>query len=47
MPSTENPGKLAQFFEKIGRSAIAGVEEIGNGGVMVTESLIGCSSDTA
>ena len=39
MPPRENQNQLAQFFEKIGRSAIAGVEEIGNGGVMVTESL--------
>ena len=39
MPSTENPGKLTQFFEKIGRTTVAGVEEVGNGGVMVSESL--------
>lgn len=36
-PGPETP--LARFFEKVGRYTIAGVEEIGNGGVLVAESF--------
>ena len=39
MASDETPGLLAGFAEKVGRTAIAGVEEIGHCGALVAESL--------
>ena len=39
MAPTDNQNGLARFFDKVGRTTVAGVEEIGNGGMMVTESL--------
>ena len=39
MQSKENPGAVARFLNKVGRKTVAGVEEVGNGGVMVMESL--------
>ncbi len=39
MQPNENPGALARFLDRVGRKTVAGVEEVGNGGVMVAESL--------
>ena len=39
MQPTTAPNPVSRFFERIGRTAVAGVEEIGNGGAMVVESF--------
>jgi len=36
---TDNQNWLARFFDKVGRYSVAGIEEIGNGGVLVVESF--------
>ena len=33
------PSAISRFFDKIGRYAVAGIEEIGNGGVLVVETF--------
>ena len=35
MAPTDNQNWLALFFDKVGRYSVAGIEEIGNGGVLV------------
>ncbi len=39
MAPTDNQNWLARFFDKVGRYSVAGIEEIGNGGVLVVESF--------
>ncbi len=39
MAPTDNQNGLARFFDKVGRYSVAGIEEIGNGGVLVVESF--------
>ena len=39
MAPTDNQNWLALFFDKVGRYFVAGIEEIGNGGVLVVESF--------
>ena len=39
MATTDNQNGLARFFDKVGRYSVAGIEEIGNGGVLVVESF--------
>ncbi len=39
MQPNDNQGALARFLDRVGRKTIAGIEEVGNGGVMVAESL--------
>ncbi|MCH7832866.1 MAG: ABC transporter permease, partial [Proteobacteria bacterium] len=39
MAPTDNQNGLARFFDKVGRYSVSGIEEIGNGGVLVVESF--------
>ena len=39
MAPTDNQNWLALFFDKVGRYFVAGIEEIGNGGVLGVESF--------
>jgi len=39
MAADNNTSSVVKFFEKVGRTTVSGIEEIGNGGVMVAESL--------
>jgi phospholipid/cholesterol/gamma-HCH transport system permease protein len=39
MAEAGKSGALTGFFERVGRSTVHGIEEVGNGGVMVAESL--------
>ena len=39
MQSTGTPNPVSRFFDRVGRTTVAGIEEIGNGGVLVVESF--------
>lgn len=39
MSETDQGNSASRFFERVGRSAVSGIEEIGHGGVMIGESF--------